>query len=175
MILPSMEGVNGFLIPLLDGGGALHLVINMRPSANQRTGIYYAPRAEPDWAPIVPVAIEEPYGPTAHYTDATIRLGNEIHVVWTQLRQGEIWYVRGVIGLMEPAAAQPTPTPIPSTPTPTPLPVEPAAGAAEAGSQGRVWGPAPATEQTKLAPVALAVAPVLLVVVGIAAWQGRRR
>ncbi|NIV33740.1 MAG: hypothetical protein GWN58_31130, partial [Anaerolineae bacterium] len=83
-ILPGMEGVNGYVIPLLDGGGGLHLVINMRPSADQQVGIYYAPRAGLDWRPIDAVAVEAPYGPSAHNTDATVRLGNEIHVVWTQ-------------------------------------------------------------------------------------------
>ena len=35
-IVNSMEGVNGFMIPLVDGRGDLHLVINMRPSANHK-------------------------------------------------------------------------------------------------------------------------------------------
>jgi len=26
-----------------------------------------------------------------------VRLGNELHVVWTQLRRGEIWYMRGIL------------------------------------------------------------------------------
>ncbi len=105
LILPSMEGVNGFLIPLRDGDGGLHLVINMRPLANQQVGIYYASRIDQDWAEVIPVAVDEPYGPSAHYTDAVIRLGNEIHIVWTQLRDGEIWHIQGIINDVSPLVA----------------------------------------------------------------------
>ena len=138
-ILSSMEGVNGFLIPLVDGIGNLHLVINMRPTADQRVGIYYAPRAGLDWAPIIPVAVEAPYGPTAHYTDAAVRLGNEIYIVWTQLHGGEIWYVRGQIaGVPEgQALVPPTPTAMPTTAAvATALNVEPTATASAAMPTG---------------------------------------
>lgn len=106
LILLEMEGVNGFLIPLMDNAKNLHLIINMRPSANQVTGIYYAPRNGEDWSPITPVAVNPPSAPTAHYTDAVIRLGNEIHVVWTQLRGGEIWYVKGIINNVDPTSPE---------------------------------------------------------------------
>jgi hypothetical protein len=183
-ILTSMEGVNGFLIPLIDNGGNLHLVINARPSADQRTGIYYAPRAGLDWAPIVPVAVDAPYGPSAHYTDATVRLGNEIHVVWNQARGGEIWYVRGVINGAEPIPAQPTPSPLVQT---TPAPTRPAATASAIST---VFAPTPSTQggqaRTDLAasppgsastwtPLAAAVVPVLLLLSGVMLWQLRKR
>lgn len=109
LILLEMEGVNGFLIPLMDNAKNLHLIINMRPSANQVTGIYYAPRNGEDWSPITPVAVTPPSAPTAHYTDAVIRLGNEIHVVWTQLRGGEIWYVKGIINNVDPVKPESLP------------------------------------------------------------------
>lgn len=111
-VIASMEGLNGFLTPLVDGLGDLHLVINMRPQADQRVGIYHAPRARFDWAPIQAVAVRAPSGASAHYTDATMRLGNQIHVVWTQLRGGEIWHVRGEIAGVpqSPLLAPPTPT-----------------------------------------------------------------
>lgn len=108
-IVSSMEGMNGFLVPLRDASGRLHLMINMRPSVNQRTGIYYAPRAGLDWNPVTPVAIEEPYGPSAHNMDAVVRLGNEIHVVWAAHATDEIWYVKGVIGGVEQLPAQTAP------------------------------------------------------------------
>lgn len=125
-IITSMEGLNSFLVPLTDGLGHLHLVINMRPTADQRVGIYYAPRARSDWAPIQPVAVEALYGSSAHYTDAIVRLGNQIHVVWTQLGSGEIWHVRGEIsGVPQiPALALPTQAPM-VTATATAPSVEP--------------------------------------------------
>jgi hypothetical protein len=118
-ILLGMEGVNGFSIPLRDSGGGLHLIINMRPSADQRTGIYYAPRRGLDWSPIVSVAVEAPFASSAHYTDAAVRLGNEIHVVWTQLRGGEIWHVRGIINDLDALPVQELPEIVETTPTPT--------------------------------------------------------
>lgn len=117
IIVPDMEGVNGFLIPLMDNNKNLHLIINMRPTANQIVGIYYAPRNEEGWSPITPIAVDPPSAPTAHYTDATIRLGNEIHVVWTQLRGGEIWYAKGIIHGVNPLNPEPLPpAPLQATP-----------------------------------------------------------
>lgn len=183
-ILTSMEGVNGFLIPLIDSAENLHLVINMRPSADQRTGIYYAPRAGLDWAPIIPVAVDEPYGPSAHYTDAVVRLGNEIHVVWTQVRSGEIWHVQGTINGV-------TPTPPQATPSPRPQPVAtPGQQAGEPSSATPVpnaatpgaTGPLPAEltappngSTSTLTPLIVSVVPVLLLVGGVILVQARRK
>lgn len=171
-ILSRMEGVNGFLIPLVDGGGGLHLVINMRPSSNQRVGIYYAPRAGPSWSPITPVAVDEPFGPSAHYTDAGVRLGNEIHAVWTQLRGGEVWHVRGVISDLEPLSAQEV-TEVPKA-TPVATLAEPTAAVA----------PSTATEVPMVSststvpawmPFVAATVPVALLLAGVAVWQTRKR
>lgn len=183
-ILSSMEGVNGFLIPMSDGAENLHLVINMRPSADQRVGIYYAPRAGLDWAPIIPVAVDEPYGPTAHYTDAVVRLGNEIHVVWTQLRGGEIWHVQGTINGVTPTLPQATPSPLPqlvATPDQSagePSSATPVLAAAAPDATGQL--PAELTAppngvSSTLTPFIAAVIPVLLLVGGVVLVRARRK
>jgi hypothetical protein len=97
IILPEMEGINGFVFPLEDADENLHLIINMRPTATQETGLYHALYGRRNWFPVTPVALGEPYGPSAHYTSGAVRFGNEIHMVWTDLGAGEIWHIRGVI------------------------------------------------------------------------------
>jgi hypothetical protein len=97
IILQEMEGINGYVFPLEDAGANLHLIVNMRPLATQETGLYHALYIGNRWFPVVPVALREPYGPSAHYTAGTARLGNELHIVWTDLGAGEIWYIRGLI------------------------------------------------------------------------------
>lgn len=173
-ILPSMMGVNGFLVPLLDGGGGLHLVINMRPSSNQRTGIYYAPRAGLDWSPIETVAAEAPHSSAAHYTDAAIRLGNEIHVVWTQLGSNEIWHTRGIINELQPLPAQEMPEIVEPTPTATEIVrvTELAQGSSDATYAPA--SPRPPTPRTWVPAVAAAV-PVFLLVSGVVVWRVRKR
>jgi BNR repeat-like domain len=116
-ILTDMEGINGYVVPLVDGAGQMHLIIDMRTRDSQVVGLYYARWLETGWSPVVPLATESPYGPSAHYTAAAVRLGNELHVVWTQLRFGEIWYLRGTV-----PGVTPEPTlerPFPATPTPS--------------------------------------------------------
>lgn len=183
-ILSGMEGVNGFLIPLIDSAENLHLVINMRPSADQRVGIYYAPRAGLDWAPIIPVAVDEPYGPSAHYTDAVVRLGNEIHVVWTQLRSGEIWHVQGTINGVAPMSPQATPGPRPQpVATPSQSAGEPSSATpAPAAVTSGVAGPLPAEltalpdrATSILTPLIVAIVPVLLLVGGVVLVQAKRK
>ena len=114
-ILQSLEGINGFLAPLVDGVGQMHLIIDMRTRDTQVVGLYYAQWLEPGWSKVTPLATEAPYGPSAHYTAAAVRLGNELHVVWTQLRYGEIWYMRGTV----PGVAQTPALSLPGLPTPT--------------------------------------------------------
>jgi hypothetical protein len=115
-ILTDMEGINGYIVPLVDGAGRMHLIVNMRTRDTQVVGIYYSSWLETGWSPVRPLATEAPYGPSAHYTAATVGSGNELHVVWTQLRLGEIWYLRGIIAGV---TSVPTlPRPLPETPTP---------------------------------------------------------
>lgn len=181
-ILAGMEGLNGFIIPLLDSDDRLHLVINMRPSADQRVGIYYAPRAGLDWTPIVPVAVDEPYGPSAHYTDATIRLGNEIHVAWTQLRSGEIWHVTGIIDGVAPNPAKEAPREPPSAAgvraagvtatspaVSVPAPTEVLDGRLAETLEPGLKAPAP------WVPIISAVVPALLLVASVGVLRFRRR
>lgn len=174
-VISSMEGLNGFLIPLVDGGGDLHLVINMRTRAEMLNGIFHAPRAGLDWAPIIPVAVEEPYGPSGHYADATVRLGNEVHVVWTQLSGGEIWWVRGEISgvPVAPALVPPTPAPRPLPTTmvttlTTALPVEPAATRTVA-LDDTARPPA-----SSLQPLLIGIVPAVLLVLAAALWTRAR-
>jgi hypothetical protein len=107
LIFAEMEGLNGFLTPLVDGAGQMHMIIDMRTRDTLVVGIYYARWLDPGWTKVLPVATAAPYGPSAHYTAATVRLGNELHVVWTQLRFGEIWYTHGTVPGVAPAAAAP--------------------------------------------------------------------
>jgi len=114
-ILTDMEGVNGYLVPLVDSAGQLHLMINMRTRAGQVVGIYYARWQGDGWSPVVPVDLSDL---ASHYLAATVRLGNELHVVWNGIRGGEIWHKRGIV-----SSATPVSVPVvPSSPTSTPSP-----------------------------------------------------
>lgn len=180
VVLPEMEGVNGFVVPLQDRGGNNHLIINMRPIADQRTGIYYAPRSGIDWTPVVAIAIDELSGSSAHYTDATVRLGNEIHTVWTQLHQGEIWHMRGIINGLESIPSQPIRPQTPSKPTPA-RPVQAMASAAFEKPVTPVTpqiGPTaaqPARTATTVDALMVAIVPVLLLVGVTVLRQLRKR
>ncbi|NLE44669.1 MAG: exo-alpha-sialidase [Chloroflexi bacterium] len=112
-IISEMEGVNGFIIPLVDGAGQLHLVVNMRTRATQVVGIYYTRFLGNDWAPVRPVDTSSVAAPSAHYTAAAVRLGNELHVVYDDIGRGDIWHVQGII-----TAVEPDPTVVPETPMP---------------------------------------------------------
>jgi hypothetical protein len=92
-----MEGINGYVIPLIDGERNMHLVINMRPSATQQTGIYYARWVGGEWSQVVPVDAQSRAAGSAHYTDAAVRLGNELHVVYNDIGMAEIYYLRGIV------------------------------------------------------------------------------
>jgi hypothetical protein len=120
-ILPEMEGINGYTIPLVDSNGQLHLIINMRPSATQKVGIYYSDWQGDGWSPAIPLANEGPMAETAHYVAAAILSGREIHVIWNQVRGGEIWHMQGTVRNAQPLSARPLPTMTPAPP-PTPTP-----------------------------------------------------
>ena len=120
-ILTDMEGINGYVVPVVDGAGQMHLIINMRTRDTQIVGIYYSSWLGTGWSPVVPLATADPYGPSAHYTAATVGLGNELHVVWTAIHPGEIWYLRGLAPGVTPA---PTVIQQPQTATPTPSPTD---------------------------------------------------
>jgi hypothetical protein len=96
-ILSEMEGINGYIVPLVDSAGDKHLIVNMRTRNTQAVGIYYAHWTGEDWSRTLPVDVSSPAAPSAHYTAATMRLGNEIHVVYNDIGAEEIWHVSGKI------------------------------------------------------------------------------
>jgi hypothetical protein len=120
-IIPEMEGINGYVIPVVDGAGQKHLIINMRPTTTQAVGIYYSSWDGIQWSPAVRLADSGPMAETAHFAAASVRLGNEIHVVWNQVRGGEIWHMQGTIGNVKPLVVKALPT---AKPTPSPEPTE---------------------------------------------------
>jgi len=96
-ILTGMEGINGFVVPVVDGLDQLHLVINMR-TASQVYGIFTAVWLGDKWSPVRVVDASGPEGlSAAHYAAATVALGTDIHVVWTQPHGSEVLHVRGRI------------------------------------------------------------------------------
>ena len=101
-IISEMVGVNGYVVPVVDGAGQMHLVVNMRTRLGQAVGIYYARWLGRDWSRVTPLDNSSPAAPSAHYTASAVRLGNEIHVVYNQISTGEIWHLYGVIESIEP-------------------------------------------------------------------------
>jgi len=187
MVLTDMEGVNGFLTPLLDRDGTMHLVVNMRPRADQRTGVYYAPRAGLDWSPVSPIAIDEPSGPSAHYADATVRLGHQIHIPWTQHEGGEIWHISGTIDGVSQILAESTPQPSSAVPVAT-VHEEPAtpfvtrdtsvASDDRPTSADTYPTNSRANSSWTWSAIVAAIVPVLLLIAGVVAWgvlASRRR
>jgi len=130
-IITSMEGINGYMAPVMDGRGRLHLIINMRTRSDQVVGIYHAMWLEGNWSAVRPVDVSSPAARSAHVASAAVRLGNEIHTVYVDLGGGEIWHVCGTISDIEsqmtmaaPALdSAPLPTAVaPPTPLPTLVP-----------------------------------------------------
>jgi hypothetical protein len=133
-IITSMEGINGYMAPVMDGRGRLHLIINMRTRSHQVVGIYHAIWLGDNWSAVRPVDVSSPAAPSAHVASAAVRLGNEIHVVYVHLGGGEIWHVCGTISDIEPQTTMaattldsgPLPTAnAPPTPPPTLVPRTP--------------------------------------------------
>jgi len=123
-VITDMEGVNGYMAPVVDGAGRLHLIINMRTRAGQAVGVYHATWLDGNWSAVRAVDDSSPAAPSAHAAAATIRLGNEIHVAYVQLAGGEIWHARGTISDIEPqptiGAATGALAPLPTVAVPTP-------------------------------------------------------
>lgn len=119
-ILTTMEGINGYIVPLVDDSGRMHLIVNMRTTDGQTVGIYYAQREGSSWSPVVPLDVSSPAAPSAHYAAAVMGLGKEIHVVYNQISNGEIWYLRGILPAVESRRTpEPFPTTLPTAPTAT--------------------------------------------------------
>ncbi|CAG0954825.1 hypothetical protein ANRL3_00487 [Anaerolineae bacterium] len=171
-ILNDMEGINGYVIPLVDGLGQMHLVINMRTRATQTGGLYYARWLGTDWSPVVP--IETTALASAHWTAAAISRGNEIHVVCDTLRTGETWYFRGAVPEVPRATVQSVPTPEPAL---SPMPTT----AADIAAPAVVRPDRPVTTKSApnvpdASPLIPATGAALLLIVGMAAvWMRRHQ
>ncbi len=119
-IIPEMIGINGYVVPVVDGAGQLHLIIDMRPVATQKVGIYYSSWMGDGWSPVIPLVIDTPAADSAHYTAVAVSRGNEIHIVWNQIHGGEIWHLKGIVQDVTPAKIAAVPTLIaPPTPAAT--------------------------------------------------------
>jgi hypothetical protein len=177
-ILTEMAGINGYNVPVVDGGGHLHIIVNMRTRDTQAVGIYYADWLDTGWSSAVPV-FNDPTNigaATAHYAAATVRLGNDIHIVWTQNEGGEIWHVHGTVQGLQPANAQDFPTPTvgaPSTPEPvlTMMPLTKAVPTLEPADAPRPQ----MTGSTEFSPLIAGVMATLILVASVFLWTRTRR
>lgn len=172
-IIPDMEGVNGYVFPVVDGGGRMHLIINMR-TITQIGGIFYADWLGDSWSPVVRIDLTD-QGGGAHYTAGAMRLGNELHVVWTQLSRGEIGHIYGIIPSISQTPPLDVPTPQSPAPTPSPratedillpttTPIPPPATLPPTAST-----PAPSTFSL-LNPVVISIGTSLFLVGGVVLW-----
>lgn len=174
-ILSEMEGINGYVFPVEDAGANLHLIVNMRPSDTQETGLYYAAYTGQRWFPVTPIALGEPYGPAAHYTAGAVRLGNEIHLVWTDLGGGEIWYTRGLIpGVRAVPAISAAVAPVAETATSEapPLPDDGKPDEPAVLTFDRTAAPADGYD---LVPLFASIAAAVLILIPVLLWQRSHR
>jgi hypothetical protein len=178
-ILTNLEGVNGYTVPLVDGDGGLHLVTTMRTITQVAGPFFYARWLGTGWSPPeLPFRGSDRTGPGAHWTAATVRLGNEIHVVWNtnfSHKAGEIWHSRGKISSVTTAQALAIPTAEMTAPatTATPAAHAPTAVPERQPLDLAETSPPPVPEAT---PLLVGVLPVLLLVGAVVVWtRGRSR
>jgi hypothetical protein len=173
-----MQGINGYVIPLVDAAGQLHLIINMRSTETQNVGIYYATWQGNDWSAAIPLQINSPAANSAHYAAATINKGNEIHVAWNQIGGGEIWSLQGTVQNVTPTASQV----LPSAAVPTPLLTPPPAAVPtrevslpQSQVDSELIASANSVGNSPLIPGIIAASAVIVVVVGIMLTARSRR
>lgn len=177
-ILTELEGINGYVFPLIDGAGQMHLIINMRTRDQRSGGIFYAHWLGDDWSRVEPLVVGSANAPnpneaSAHWTVGTVRLGSELHLAWLQLEKSEIGYVSGTVASVAPFLPSAVPLPLPSTPVPS----------ATAGPNAPMPTPHPTRVQLSTAartpaaanrvvanPLPVAVSASLLLVVGVVLW-----
>lgn len=171
-ILSDMVGINGYVIPVLDGAASLHLIVNMRPRATQVTGIYYAQWTDAGWSSVTEVTTGGDYAPEAHRMEVTVRLGNEFHVVYYSPPTGDVWCIAGRATTVTPQQ----PLAVPTSPVQDQAPPVEAETLAPAPSRdleppGSLIKPqAPAAPGNPLYPVFGALLSVLLVMGAAFAW-----
>jgi hypothetical protein len=184
-IVEELEGINGYVTTVVDASGQVHLIGPMRTHEGQVLGIYYSPLLGDNFPPTVPVVVDGHSATSGaiHYMAAAVRSGNEIHLVWNEIRGSEIWTMKGTIkGL--------TPIPVQATPT-APAPVAAAAPttdppATAANEPTPTTGDAPNKLPAELAampaqttavwtPLLAAAIPVSLLLVGVLIWHTRKK
>lgn len=171
-IITDMEGINGYVIPLVDNQNQLHLIINMRTRTTQVGGLYYSKWLGADWSPVTP--IETTALASAHWSAAAISLGNEIHVVCDTLRTGETWYFEGTIPAVPRATPQSVPTVEPAS-LATPTAVANLSATATAQPQRLTIAKA-VPDFPSVSPLVPATGMVLLVMLGVVAvWLKRHQ
>lgn len=178
-ILTDLEGVNGYTIPLLDGDGGLHLVTTMRTVTQIGGPFFYTRWLGTSWSPAeLPFLGGEQTGPGAHWTAATVRLGDEIHVVWNTnftRKAGEIWHSRGKIAWVTPAPTLAVPTAEATVPSPTAAFVTPMSTATPERLPLDLPESSPRLA-SQASPLLVSAVPVLLLLAGVIAWtRGRSR
>lgn len=170
-ILTELVGMNGRVMPLVDGAGQMHLIANMRTEVTQVVGIYYARWQGSDWSSVVPIEVSVPQ---IHYTAATVRLGNELHIAYNQLEGAEVWHIRGFVSGLAPQPALALPAPV--LPTQPVQVAEPAVSTAAPSPEVVVAPPSPGemlsrqTTSVVVHPLLPAAAVAFVLVVGVITW-----
>jgi hypothetical protein len=180
-ILTELEGVNGYTYLLTDSLQQKHLITTMRTRVEQQGGTFYARGLEAGgWAPPeIAVPESEDTGPGAHWTATTMRLGNEIHVVWNTNftdKAGEIWYTHGVIPGVPQQPALPIPEGVPLTSEPVPVATAPASSVIPVSLNTNQIAPTNMSGNfsASISPVAfvlVTVGPVLLLLAGVVGYR----
>ncbi len=181
-VLEELEGINGYVMPLVDGSGQVHLIATMR-THTQIGGIFHSQWTRNGFAPATLVIPDDhsPRSGSIHYTDATVRLGNELHLVWNEISGSEIWYARGLIEGVEASHVsafllQPTTAALAGTTT-----VVPASGGL-ASKPDDVVGESLSSPETAADPakgiwtsILVPVTSVLVLLAGVLIWRTHRR
>jgi len=168
-ILPELQGINGYVIPVVDRDGGMHMIANMRTRSDNVVGIYYAGWGGDSWSPAVPLDNSSPVAPSAHYTAAAVRLGNEIYVVYTQISVGEIWMLRGILPSVKPVTAlEPSRSREETLLTPVADNLLEVTNSVSSRSQPRPdWGSQPYGQASEWGPVVIGLVSSILLIGGV--------
>ncbi len=87
-IFADMQSLAGWDSMVADGEGNLHFIAQLR----EPEGIYYSTLPEGgEWNPVVRV-VEAPKYAQAHFPEASLVLGNQLHIVMQNEGIGDIWH-----------------------------------------------------------------------------------